>query len=89
MLNSGVVDQDVNFSEPLGRRGDHRRYLLEIGKVAFMVTDIDIVALGEIFAKSFNFFVVAETVEHHVTALFGEGNRDRFSDATGSTRYNR
>ncbi len=87
MLYSGVVNEDVNSSEPFSRRGDHRRNLLEIGEISFMVTDIDIVAVAEAFAKRFNFVAVAETIEHHVTALFGEGGRDRVSNTRSCTRY--
>ena len=77
------------MSEPLDRVGYHCRYLLEIGKVAFIVKDIDIVTIAEVAAKRLNFFADPETIERYITALFGEGGRDRVSDATGCTRYNR
>ena len=88
-MNSGIVDQNVNSSEPLGRVGYHFRYLRKIGQVAFIVKDIYIVTIAEVSAKRFNFFAVAKTIEHYITALFGEGGRDSVSDATGCTRYNR
>ena len=87
MLNSGIVDQDVNSSEPLDRIGYHCRYLSKIGQVAFIVKDIYIVTFAEVSAKRFNFFAVAKTIEHYFTALFGEGGRDRVSDARSCTRY--
>ena len=71
MLNSGIVDQDVNASKPLERVGYHGRYLRKIGKVAFIVKDIYIVTIAEVSAKRFNFFTVAKTIEHYITALFG------------------
>ena len=46
-------------------------------------------AVAEAFAKRFNYYAVAETIEYYITALFGEGGRDGASDATGGTRNNR
>ena len=89
VLNSGVVDEDVNFSERLNRVGYHCRNLRNIGEVATLENSIYTVTFTEALAKILNIFALTETVEHDITTFFGKSGCYRVSDATGCTRYNR
>ena len=82
-LDAGVVDQDVDGSE-LGRRvGDHRLDLVAFRHVGAVVDALDAKLLFDAGALGFDRLGVAETVDHHVGALLGEGAGDGETDAAG------
>jgi hypothetical protein len=72
MLDAGIVDEDVNRAEGVGRGLHHRFDLVDLGEVRAVVERLDAVVALEARALLFDRVGIAEAVDDDVRALGGE-----------------
>jgi len=82
VLDAGVVDQDVDAAESVGRELHHVLDLIGLAHVGAVVFG----AHAECGDLRLGRLGVAEAVEHDVRALLGEGAGDGEPDAAGGPR---
>jgi hypothetical protein len=80
MLNAGVIDDDVNRSETMGGLIGHPQNGIGTRHVGIAISDIDIMRGGKRLALHLDVVAVAETIEHHGSAGFGECLGDTKAD---------
>jgi len=88
MLDAGIIDQDVQFTE-LGLRGqDHGGDLVRLGHVGPVVQDLYAVLLGQFGASPLDGGHFAEAVQDDVDALGRERVGEGMTDPAGRARHN-
>ena len=83
ILNSGIVDENVNATEFLLRQRHHRADVIAIGHVGVAVDDLDVMAVGDVLADGFDLVRIAKSIEHDIGAIGGQPARNTKTDSTG------
>ena len=83
MLDAGVVDDDVDLAELAAGVVGHGADGRGAGQVGGRVAHPHAVARFQLVAQAVDGVGLAEAVEQHVGALFGEGAGDAEADAAG------
>jgi hypothetical protein len=89
MLDSGVIDEDVDAAELLRRLGDEFAYLRRLCHVSAGIRGTDAVALGKAGPQPLYGGGVTEAVQHDIATLGGQRRRDAEPDPAGRAGNNR
>src|SRR3546814_2632217 len=81
MLHAGIVDEDVDGAEFVDAFLHQAFDLVRLRQVGAIIADADLVRVLDAPTGLLDLGGVAETVQHHVGALGGEGGRHREADA--------
>jgi hypothetical protein len=80
MLDSGVVDDDVNRAKLATRLAHHRGNGFRLRHVGTVVADLHVVRCGELRTQPFDLGGIAEAIQDNVGAAFGERLGDAETD---------
>ena len=83
MLNSGVVDEDVDGAELARRLGDKAADLGGLRHVGREVESASAMPLGETGAQALDRRGIAKAVQHDIAARGGQRGRDADPNAAG------
>ena len=83
ILNSGIVDENVNATEFLFRQRHHSADVIAIGHVGVAIDDLDIMPVGDVLADGLDLVRIAKSIEHDVGAASGQPARNTKADSAG------
>ncbi|MNL43095.1 hypothetical protein D3C87_1655900 [compost metagenome] len=85
MLDTGIVDQDVDATHLADRVLDQLAHRRALGQIGAVVGHLHAILVGKVRAQLFNLGGVAKAIQDDVGALLGEGRGDSQADAAGGT----
>ena len=83
VLNTGVVDEDVDATEDIAGMGDERFDFDNLGEVGAVEDGLDAEIIYEGLADSFDFAGYAQAIEDDIGPIGGKTAGDAKPDATG------
>ena len=85
MLDTGVVDDDVDTAEFVFGQSDHRFYFARDRHIGRVVQYLDLVLVRDVPADGFDLSRIAEAVKHDIRAAGGKPARDTKPDPAGGS----